>query len=350
MVVFSVQATNVVSYQWRLNGNSLTDDPSEAASVRGATSSRLILRNVDSANGGRYSCVVTNGTGSVTSSIANLIVSASAAPSRLTNVSCRSLASSGDNALITGFVVAAGADDAPAKMAVRASGPALYQFGVSGFLRDPRLDLYDLDRGSTPIATRLAPATNGNGAPPSLLGSDLAPRDGLIAQPLVAANYSANVTSPTGGSGVAMIEVNDLDADTFGANMTRLVNCSGRAQVGRGNDVLVTGFVIGGGAARTVLLRASGPALARYGVQGTLADPKVALYTGNGTLLATNDDWQGDTEIADIARAVGAFGWSNRDSKDAALLITLPPGAYTAQVSGADGGTGVAIVEVYDTR
>ena len=117
--------------------------------------------------------------------------------------------------------------------------------------------------------------------------------------------------------------------------------------MGTGGNILIAGFVIGGSTARTVLVRASGPALVPFGVAGTLPDPELQLFSGS-TLLASNNGWGGTTEVSSTASSVGAFGWSSPTSNDSALLLTLPPGAYTAQVSGASGDTGVALVEIYE--
>jgi hypothetical protein len=95
-----------------------------------------------------------------------------------------------------------------------------------------------------------------------------------------------------------------------------------------------------------VLIRGIGPTLARYGVSGVLANPQLQVFQGN-TLLAQNDDWGGDTTLATVAAQVNAFAL-DANSKDAALLLTLPPGAYTAQVSGVGNTTGVALVEIYE--
>ena len=132
----------------------------------------------------------------------------------------------------------------------------------------------------------------------------------------------------------------------------RLINISTRGQVGTGANILIAGFVVGGTTSKTVLIRASGPAIAAapFNVPGTLADPEVQLY-GQGSpapLVATNAGWSGNAQIAAAAASVGAFAWSNPSSNDSALLVTLPPGAYTAQVSGVSGDSGVALVEVYD--
>lgn len=132
------------------------------------------------------------------------------------------------------------------------------------------------------------------------------------------------------------------------AQVPSLSNLSTRAQVGTGGDIIISGFNIGPGGNKTVLIRASGPALAGFGVTGTLANPRLELYSGT-TKIAENDDWGtpigGATPLTvGTFTSVGAFGWTN-GSRDAALVATLAPGAYTAQVSG---GTGVSLIEVYE--
>ncbi|MBL9202011.1 MAG: DUF1800 family protein [Opitutaceae bacterium] len=131
-----------------------------------------------------------------------------------------------------------------------------------------------------------------------------------------------------------------------------LSNLSTRAQVGTGGNILISGFNIGPGGNKTVLVRASGPALAGFGVAGTVANPRLQLFNGTGTMIAENDDWNTPVSGAapltvDTFNSVGAFGWT-AGSRDAALIATLAPGAYTAQVSGVGNTTGVALVEVYE--
>jgi hypothetical protein len=132
-----------------------------------------------------------------------------------------------------------------------------------------------------------------------------------------------------------------------------LVNVSARAAVGIGGNALIAGFVIGGSTAKTVLIRASGPALAPFGVTGTISNPELQLYnlqTGTGVLVASNSAWGGDPVIVAAAASAGAFAWTDPTSADSALLITLPPGPYTAEVLGGNGSSGVALVEVYEVQ
>jgi hypothetical protein len=124
-----------------------------------------------------------------------------------------------------------------------------------------------------------------------------------------------------------------------------LVNVSTRGAVGTGDDVLIAGFVVERGPV-TVLVRAVGPGMSAVGLTtGTLADPRVRVVK-DGVDIASNDDWGGDAAIIAAQSQTGAFALAG-DSRDAALIATLEPGLYTAIVSGADGGTGLALVEAY---
>ncbi|MCX6943514.1 MAG: hypothetical protein NT173_01895, partial [Opitutales bacterium] len=114
---------------------------------------------------------------------------------------------------------------------------------------------------------------------------------------------------------------------------------------GTGNNILIAGFVVDGTAAKTLLIRGVGAKLAEYGVTGVLADPKLEIYTDAGVKIAENDSW--NALIQPVAHGIGAFDLTI-GSRDAALLITLPPGIYTAQISGVGATTGEAIVEVYE--
>jgi hypothetical protein len=145
---------------------------------------------------------------------------------------------------------------------------------------------------------------------------------------------------------VALVEVYDCDGATA---ESKLVDISTRSSVGSGGAIQIAGIVIAGPQAKKVLIRASGPALTGFGVTGVLADPELTLLSGQ-TVVATNTGWGSAANASDITAAaiqVGAFSWSS-GSADSALLVTLQPGSYTAEVSGASGDQGIALVEVYD--
>jgi hypothetical protein len=108
--------------------------------------------------------------------------------------------------------------------------------------------------------------------------------------------------------------------------------------------------VLGGTTARTVLVRGIGPTLgSAFGIPGVMADPKLELFdNATSQKITENNDWGGDSALATTSASVGAFPLASGATKDAVLLVTLPPGQYSARVSGADGGGGTAIVEVYE--
>jgi hypothetical protein len=159
--------------------------------------------------------------------------------------------------------------------------------------------------------------------------------------------YTSQIAGANGGEGVALAEVYDADG---GNPVTQITNISSRAYIpeaGGNAAVLIAGFVISGSTSETVLIRVSGPALSQFGVSGPLPDPQLQLFDGNQNRLATDNGWEGSPQIAGAASAVGAFAWADPSSADSALLITLPPGAYTAQALAASGDAGVALIEVY---
>jgi alkaline phosphatase len=130
----------------------------------------------------------------------------------------------------------------------------------------------------------------------------------------------------------------------------RLINLSNRGFVGLNDQTMLSGFVVDGLQTRTLLIRAVGPTLAQWNIAGALADPVVRIYNAAGTVVFTNDNWETNSNAAAIRSMtplVGAFALP-AGSKDAAGLVTLPPGNYTVQVSGADNSTGIALLEVYE--
>jgi hypothetical protein len=335
-VALNAVASNSPSYQWFINGST---------PVAGATSSTLTLTN-GAASAGTYTCVATNSGGSATSNAATVSVTTTTDIGRLTNLSSRAAVGTGGNILIVGFAVS-GSGNEP--LLARASGPALIPLGVTGTLPDPQLQLYS---GSTVLATNngwagSATISNEAASVGAFPWSSPTSHDSAIATQLGAGAYTAQVAGQSNDTGVALAELYDATpAGTFTASSPHLVNLSARVQVGTGGNILIAGFAIGGSSAVTVLIRASGPALIPLGVTGTLADPQLQLYSGS-TVLAGNFGWGGSPQIASRAASVGAFPWSSTTSDDSALLVTLPPGAYTAQVSGETGDTGDALVEVY---
>jgi hypothetical protein len=256
-----------------------------------------------------------------------------AAASALSNLSVRTTMAAGQ-VLTVGAVVSGGAKT----ILVRAAGPALNPFGLTGMV-DPRLELYTT--GSLPAAVNddwpasLAPTFASLAAFPFTNGS----RDSALSQSL---NGSFTVQARGTGPGTILVEA----YDSAGGVSPRLVNLSARSQVGTGSDILIAGFALAGSGTKQLLIRAIGPGLAVFGVTGTLVDPTVQVIAGTGSVVATNDNW--DPSLASTFAQVGAFGLQP-GSRDAAVLVTLAAGAtYTVQVAGVNNGTGEALIEVYE--
>ena len=126
------------------------------------------------------------------------------------------------------------------------------------------------------------------------------------------------------------------------------MNISTRLRVEAGNNVLIAGFIITGNAPKTVAVRGIGPSLTAFGVSDALADPTLELRGANGALLFQNDDWQNDSAQA---AELTALGLALQDPKESGIVATLQPGAsFTAILAGKNNGTGVGLVEVYDTN
>ena len=326
-VTFTTAAsgTPTPTLQWRRDGQV----------IAGATNATLTLANVRATDAGVYSVTATNPGGSQLSSAATLTVIAPNANARLTNLSVRTnLAASAT--LIVGVAVSDGSRD----VLFRAIGPTLAAFQVPGTLADPRLEIY---RESTKVnendnwAPALTPVFAGVGAFALTNGS----RDAALVATLAPGPFTAQVPGATGG--VVLVEAYDTGPATGG----RLVNVSARNRVGTGDDLLIAGFTISGTGNKPLLIRAVGPTLAAFGVGGTLADPKLEIYNAQGVKVTENDTWS--PGLATTFGSVGAFPLT-AGSRDAALLTSLPPGSYTAQIRGSDGGTGEALVEIYELR
>jgi hypothetical protein len=122
-----------------------------------------------------------------------------------------------------------------------------------------------------------------------------------------------------------------------------LLNVSTRGQVGVDPNALIAGLTLSGSDPKQILVRAIGPSLTGFGVPGALADPTLELRDSNAALLDSNDDWTNSPQKTQIQNS----GFAPSNSKESAVLQTLPAGAYTAVVHGTNGGTGVGSVEVY---
>jgi hypothetical protein len=243
-----------------------------------------------------------------------------------------------DNAGIGGFIITG---SAPKHVIVRAIGPSLTRdpFNIPNPLLDPVLELHS---PSSPTITNDNWRDTQEGA---IQATGLAPtddRESAIDATLAPGSYTAVVRGQGNTSGVALIELYDLNQ----AASSKLGNISTRAFVNTGGDIVIAGFTLGNNAANDrIVVRGLGPSLAAFGLSPVLADPTLELRDSNGTLLFLNDNW-----MDDLANALelNSNGFAPSDQKESGIAITLPPGQYTALLSGVNNGTGIGLVEVYD--
>ncbi|OHB69325.1 MAG: hypothetical protein A2W23_03725 [Planctomycetes bacterium RBG_16_43_13] len=285
---------------------------------------------------------------------------------KLANISTRGPVQTGDSVMIGGFIING---TAPRSVLIRGFGPTLTDWGVTGAMSNPYIELYSgqtliatNDNWQTPIAQCDVPAVS-CGTPQDIqaTGKDACSvattgcsQDAAILVTLPPGAYTAVMRGVGGGTGVGLIGVDDNDTSI----LSKIVNISTRGPVLTGDSVMIGGFIVGGSSSKTVLIRGFGPTLSDWGVSGAMANPYVELYSGQ-TMIATNDNWQ--TPIAQCNAPAVSCGTpqdiqaTGKDacsvattgcSQDAAILVTLPPGAYTAIVRGVSGGTGVGLVGI----
>ena len=297
------------------------------------------------------SITATNSSGTSTTTVTMVIgggaVISNPPSARLINISTRAQVGTGGNIMIPGFVIGGSGTET---LLIRADGPGLAQFGVTGVLAQPRLSVSD-STGRL-IASNTGWGTNSNpaqivsnaasvGAFPLISGS----ADCSLIVSLRAGAYTVQVSGVNNTTGVALAEVYEVSSTG-----TRLINISTRAQVGTGSNIIIPGFVIAGSGAEQLLVRADGPGLTQFGVPGALAQPSLRVSDSAGKMVASNTGWgtiSNPGQITSIGATVGAFALV-QGSHDSAQIVNLSAGAYTMQVSGVNDSTGVALAEVYE--
>jgi hypothetical protein len=256
-------------------------------------------------------------------------------PSKLLNISTRLNVGKDDNVLIGGFIISG---TGTKQVLVRGLGPTLTDFGVPGAVVDPTLELHQSDAQGRDVLlatndnwkqTQQAAIQTTGKAPPK-------DAEAAILRTLAPGKYTAILRGKNNTTGVGLAEVYDISQDTA----SKLSNISSRGLVGTGGNVMIGGFIAG--ANTKVIVRALGPTLTQFGVQGALVDPVLALADANGNIIASNDNWQ-STQAAQIQAA----GYAPPNAAEAAIIATPAAGNSTAIVNGKNGTTGVALLEVY---
>jgi sugar lactone lactonase YvrE len=356
---FSVSVSDpTITFQWQTSTNSGTSwtNVSNSSTFSGAETDSLTVNDPSAAmSGDEFQVLLTNAAGTSTSAVATLTVGSSGGGTggytgsvRLANLSTRAVVGTGGNILIPGIYISGSGTE---QLLIRADGPALTQYGVSGVLEQPTLSVFD--SAGTMIASNTGWGTN---ADPSQIAS-VSAQVGAFALPagsadcalianLSAGSYTVQISGVNGSTGVALAEVYEVTS----SGSARLANLSTRAVVGTGGNILIPGIYIEGSGTEQLLIRADGPALTQYGVSGVLEQPTLSVYDSAGTMIASNTAWgtgPDATQIPGISASVGAFALT-AGSADCALLVTLQPGSYTIQIAGVDSSTGVALAEVYE--
>jgi len=256
------------------------------------------------------------------------------------NISTRLPVGTGDNLLITGFIIT-GPGGSTKKVIVRGTGPST---GVPGALADPTLELHD--------GTGALIASNNNWKTTQIGGiitqdqvadiqaSTVAPSndaESAIIGTLAPGSYTAQLRGVNNTTGIGVAEAFDLSL----GSAAKVGNVSTRGQVGTGNDIMIAGFIIVNNPLK-VVVRGIGPSLTGFGVPNALANPTLELHDGNGALVLANNDWK-TTQQAEIT----ATGLQPSNDLESALVLTLQPGPYTAQLRGNNNGTGVGVIDVF---
>jgi hypothetical protein len=319
-----------LTYQWLFNGSPIS----------GSTTSSLVLANAQPAASGSYSVVVTSELGSTTSAAAVVTV----VERGMLVGSVRTDSGNGAASLRAAFAVEGTASK---QMLVRAIGPALATFGVSGAMADPRLEILGA-RTRVLVGSNDNWDTAANAAQVAIVSAQVGAfalsagsKDSAVLGTYAPGTYQVRVSDVTGGTGAVLLEIFDADS------VPRLVYLATRAMVGGVGGNLIAGIVISNAPpGRSYLVRALGPALNSF---EALADPQLTVTTGNGgSVLATNDNWGGDATLASIGNSVGAMPLLPA-SKDAVVNFVPPGGGpYIAQVSSVGGTSGVALLEVFE--
>ena len=260
-------------------------------------------------------------------------------PSQPVNISTRVRVENGESAMIGGFIVRG---NEPKKVIVRAIGPSLTRRGVNDVVVDPIMKLHGPDGAvldtNDDWKDDQQTAIENSGVPPTHEA------ESAIVATLEPGSYTAVVRGKNGGTGIGLVEVYDLDVEAD----SRLANISTRGLVLTEENVMIAGFIIGGGSGNApVVVRGIGPSMSDDGVQNPIADPVLRLYDANGALMDSNDDWQDDPVQA---QQISVVDLEPDEEVEAAMFAELPPGVYTAILAEKNGTAGVGLVEVFHLR
>jgi hypothetical protein len=313
--IVAASGSGPLVYQWQRQaaGTNVWADLTDGGSYSGSSTASLTVSNATVAmDGDRFACAVTAAGGSALSDAATLTVMGSGSGSApiFTTQPQPLTVNSGSTAV---FLAAA-------------SGGASYQWLKDG------ADLADSPTGT---------------ASDAILGSAGSQLMITHATEASAGQYAVRAANSSGSAASNAVALQVITS----ANPGSVISISTRAFVGTGDNILIGGFYIVGSTSRTVLIQALGPALASLGVNNTLRHPELSIHQsqdGHDVMLYSNTGWGSSQVLLDAANSVFASPALTPGSDDSELLLSLPPGGYSAEISGADGGAGVALCAIYE--
>jgi len=273
------------------------------------------------------------------------------APGLVGNVSTRLPVGADPNVLIEGFTVQ-GPTGSTKKIIVRAIGPSLIPFGITDALPNPTLEIHDSNNGNAIVArnddwqaTQVGGIITGDQSA-EINASGFKPSNNLesaIIANLSPGSYTAVVRGAGNSVGTGVVDAYDLSP----AATAKLVNIATRGLIQAGDKLMIAGFIIQNGPVKAVI-SALGPSLTQFGINNALPDTTLELHDTNGNLIVRNDDWKirasdGTSQQAEVQ----ATGLQPTNDLEAAFVVTMQPGQYTAQVRGKPEQTGIGVVQVF---
>ena len=353
IATFTLGAANSqTTYQWQVstNAGATWAALSNNSTYGGVTTTTLTAATTTAMTGNLYRAQLANAAGSSVSGTATLTVTDSGTGpgptgnTRLSALSVRTFVGTGDSTVAVGFGISGSGSK---QVLIRGVGPTLAGFGVSGVLMAPVLGLYN---SNSVLMSTNAGWGGGVALADTFLtaGTFALPANSIdtaLFQSLPAGTfYSALITGANGTTGIALAEVYDVDP---GTPATRLISISARAFSGTGSNVLIAGFIIEGNGTEMLVIRGIGPTLAQYGVGGVLASTQLTLFNGASQVIGSNSGWGGGSALATAFAQYSLFSLP-ANSADSAMIVTLPPGLYTVQLSGTNNTSGIGLIEVYE--
>jgi hypothetical protein len=323
------EGTGPLAYQWKRNG----------VAIPGATSATYALDSAYAEHSGSYSVVVSGAYGSVESAPATVEITDA---SRLMALAVRCESGPGDEVLIVGVIVKGADENARKSVIIRGLGPVLAKDKLENYVRDPELRLYqggtlidsNDDWNSSAVLSELTRV--------GLSKLDEGSKDAVLLASLADGPYTVHLGVKTEARGIVQAEVYESDR----SQATRLRAIAARAKAGTGENTLIGGFVVIGSGKRRVLIRGLGPSLAPDIGAVCLADPRLDLYS-QGLVIKSNDDWGDNPELMAAFTSIQMAPLPS-GSKDAAMIVELPPGPYSVHLTGMNGTTGIAMIEIYE--